>query len=140
MFRKSLLIAFLSLGVLVCAGREASAVWKFHDHVDCLDNQSGDLGSGHRYELYFVYLSQGETVWLYQLSSQIDSYLYLVGPDGSTVAKDDDSAGGAWYSYSNYDAQLTYTAPVAGNYLVVASSYWPNELGYYRLWIYESDG
>ena len=139
MFKKSLLLVLLSLGVLTFVGQNASANWTEYGTLDWLDPESRDLGQGRRYQVYRAYLLQGERVWIWQLSSEIDSYLYLVGPYGNFVAMDDDAAGGKSYSHSARDAFIYYNAQVTGWHYIVASSYSPNEYGYFELWVYEDD-
>ncbi len=48
-------------------------------------------------------------------TSKLNPYLILLGPNGKAVAQDDDSGGGV-------NAKITFMAPQAGNYTVVATS------------------
>ncbi|MFE4105346.1 trypsin-like peptidase domain-containing protein [Almyronema epifaneia] len=68
----------------------------------------------------------GQPITIEMRSSEIDSFLILVAPDGSTVGQDDDSGG-------NLDARLSTILPANGAYLILANSYAPAEAGRYQL-------
>ncbi|NJL87520.1 MAG: trypsin-like serine protease [Leptolyngbyaceae cyanobacterium SM1_1_3] len=78
------------------------------------------------FNVYAFEGSAGEPVTVEMRSSEIDSFLILVAPDGSTVGQDDDSGG-------NFDARISATLPASGTYLILANSYAPAEAGRYQL-------
>lgn len=80
------------------------------------------------YDDYPVELGAGQTVIAELTSVAFDSYLWLIGPDGSSLAQDDDSGGGT-------NSRLTYTTTRAGSYVFRANSYDGNGRGPYTLTI-----
>lgn len=57
----------------------------------------------------------GEQVIITMMSPTLDTMLHLFAPDGSEVARDDDSAG-------EYHARLTATLPADGRYRILATT------------------
>lgn len=80
-----------------------------------LDDTASRLGSGERAVAYtFTAAAAGE--YVIELESEVfDPYLIVLGPNGQTWENDD--AGGT------QNAAVELTAPVAGSYRVVATSY-----------------
>jgi S1-C subfamily serine protease len=78
------------------------------------------------FDVYSFEGKAGEQVEISMSSSEVDSYLILVGPSGQEIAQDDDSGGGT-------NARIIATLPVDGIYLVVANSYQAEESGAYNL-------
>jgi len=69
----------------------------------------------------------GQDVIIEMHSSELDAYLELHGPDGATVAEDDDSGDGT-------DAMIVARLPRAGRYQIVARSYGDSRrIGFYDL-------
>jgi S1-C subfamily serine protease len=68
----------------------------------------------------------GQQVVIEMTSSDIDSYLILLAPDGSNLAQDDDGAGST-------NAKVTATLPASGTYIILANSYTAGETGNYSL-------
>ncbi|MFV1988587.1 MAG: PPC domain-containing protein [Gemmatimonadota bacterium] len=58
---------------------------------------------------------QGAPVTIDVMSDAFDSYVYLIGPDGTQLDSDDDAAGGC-------NARISTVLPSAGRYIVVAAS------------------
>lgn len=55
-----------------------------------------------------------------QLGGALDSFLYLIGPDGKTVLAQNDDRG---TPRIDSDSEITYTLPAAGTYYLVVTSY-----------------
>ncbi len=55
-----------------------------------------------------------------QLGGSLDSYLYLIGPDGKTVLAENDDRGNPRI---DSDSDLTFTIPAAGQYYLAVTSY-----------------
>lgn len=55
-----------------------------------------------------------------QLGGALDSYLYLLGPDGVTVLAENDDRG---TPRIDSDSEVTFTLPAAGTYYLVATSF-----------------
>jgi serine protease Do len=68
----------------------------------------------------------GQNVQIEMTSSEVDSYLILLSPDGQDLGHDDDSAGGP-------NARLTVALPADGIYTVLANTYKAGETGRYSL-------
>lgn len=92
-------------------------------------------GDGPYQDRWTVTARAGQRLRVDMHSSDFDSYLVLLGPDGGTLASDDD--GGA----EGNDASLGLRAPTAGTYTVLATSYGDNvRSGAYRLSVVEETG
>jgi S1-C subfamily serine protease len=63
--------------------------------------------------------------------SDLDPYLILANPGGQIVAQDDDGAG-----FPN--ARIIYQAPTSGDYRLFATTFPPNNLGTFRLEVWEA--
>jgi serine protease Do len=59
-------------------------------------------------------------------SSDLNSYLILLSPEGDNIAQDDDSAG-------EKNSRIEVTLPTDGIYTVLANTYGAGEMGDYRL-------
>jgi subtilisin family serine protease len=59
---------------------------------------------------------KAEVLAMAQLGGRLDSYLYLLGPDGKALAANDDRS-------SDSDSEITYTLPAAGTYSLAVTSY-----------------
>lgn len=94
--------------------------------VGQLDNQSNTLSDNSYFNIYSFEGQAGQRVTVEMISSQIDSYLILVGPNREDVGQDDDSAGGT-------NARIDVTLPASGTYLIFANSYGSGEQGSYQL-------
>jgi hypothetical protein len=107
-----------SLGSLSCG----SVVTEDLNSQDC---QSGPLGSGHYARSYSLEMVQGDTVWL-EASWAFDGYLLIEGPNGLTVAENDNYSSPA-------DSKIEFTATHSGVHKVWATSFTPDTKGSYRL-------
>jgi hypothetical protein len=67
--------------------------------------------------VYTIAADAGDVIAVEMLSFDFDAQLYLLGPDHTVVASDDDGS-----EHDVTDAQLAFTAPQAGIYTVVAAS------------------
>ena len=96
--------------------------------------ESGELSAGDfvlevdnsLYDVYEFSGQQGQTVVISMTSDDFDTYLGLLGPDGSVVAENDDSNG-------TTDSQITVSLPSSGTYTVIANSYDDTGRGSYYL-------
>lgn len=68
----------------------------------------------------------GQQIEIDMTSSEVDSYLILLTPDGQDLAHDDDGGGGS-------DARLITALPADGVYTVLANSYRAGETGHYNI-------
>ena len=69
---------------------------------------------------------EGEAVTFELESEDFDAYLYVTGPGLDAAVEDDDGAGGR-------NARIELVLPATGAYRVIASSFWSDEGGEYRL-------
>ena len=81
--------------------------------------------NGYYYDVYRLQIAGSSTVEISQSSDVVDSYVYVYNSAGTAVGFDDDGGEGL-------DALLTETLG-AGCYIVVATSYDPQETGAYQL-------
>ncbi|MFW6202495.1 MAG: PPC domain-containing protein [Gemmatimonadota bacterium] len=85
---------------------------------------------GHRYEAWTLTADEGERLRIELASKEFDTYLYVgvLDRDGRlwAVARDDD--GGA-----DTNSYLTFDPPSAGDYTILATSYFVDETGRYSL-------
>jgi len=78
--------------------------------------------------------SEGARLRVEMRSSDLDSYLTVLAPDGHVLASDDDALGGR-------DAAVSFRALVAGRYTALASSYGDEPAaGSYRITLAEDRG
>jgi len=68
----------------------------------------------------------GQQVVIEMTSTDLDAYLILLAPDGTSIAQDDDSAGGT-------NSRLVATLPADGTYTILANTYSAGETGNYNL-------
>lgn len=84
--------------------------------------------SGKYEDVYVLQGRRGQRVDLRLASDDFDSYLVVTGPDGFTLANDDEAgAGDALHS------RLVVELPADGAYRVAATTFRPGETGRYRL-------
>jgi hypothetical protein len=79
--------------------------------------------------LFDTYTFEGraeQRVRIRMTSSEVDSYLILLAPDGRSLIQDDDSGG-------DLNAQIVYTLPTDGRYTLYANAYSSVQGGTYRL-------
>ncbi|MEB3210138.1 MAG: trypsin-like peptidase domain-containing protein [Leptolyngbyaceae bacterium] len=92
-----------------------------------LDSSSNVLESDNSYfDVYTFNVQQGQNITIDMMSSELDAYLILLDPNGQDIAQDDDGGNGT-------NARLVVTAPVSGEYTVLANSYAVGEVGDYQL-------
>ncbi|MEK7668892.1 MAG: PPC domain-containing protein [Gemmatimonadota bacterium] len=93
------------------------------------DEQAGD---GPFQDRWAFQARQGQRYRVEMSSSDLDSYLTIVGPDGQVVAANDDAGNGR-------DAMVTFTATTAGRYAALASNYGDQlRFGTYRVTLAEA--
>jgi serine protease Do len=96
--------------------------------------ENGELASGDLildvdnslYDVYEFNGEQGQTVVITMTSDEFDTYLGLLGPDGTVVAENDDSNG-------TTDSQISVQLPSSGTYTVIANAYDDTGRGSYYL-------
>ncbi|MEB3359529.1 MAG: trypsin-like peptidase domain-containing protein [Synechococcales bacterium] len=99
-----------------------------------LDETSNILDSDRSYfNAYTFEARAGQRILIDMLSNEIDAYLILIAPDGQDLGQDDDSGGGT-------NARLVATAPVSGEYTILANSYGPGEVGLYNIRVEAREG
>ncbi len=87
-------------------------------------------GPNYYADLWYFTAAAGQQVAILLTSPQFDSYVSLIGPDGSVV-EDDDGGGG---TNSRIPAiSGFYTLPLSGTYIIEASSALTNKSGNYTL-------
>jgi S1-C subfamily serine protease len=92
-----------------------------------LNAESGKLPSDNSFfDAYTFEGKAGQRIIIEMTSSEVDSYLILLTPDGQDLAHDDDGGGGS-------NARLVTALPADGTYTVLANSYRPGETGQYNL-------
>jgi hypothetical protein len=100
--------------------------------TDCLSPVRVRPGSYRPYaDRYQFYGVAGQKLTIALGSSAFDTYLYLIGPNGSVVTSDDDGGAG---TNSRIPAESgDYTIPSNGTYTIEATSYYENKTGAYTL-------
>jgi hypothetical protein len=91
------------------------------------DEDSPSPVSGSVYDEYLFVGRAGQEVDISVNSPDFDTYLLLIGPDGELVAENDDITPG------NLNSAIATELPMNGNYLVVVTSFFPQERGAYTL-------
>jgi serine protease Do len=93
------------------------------------DEQAGD---GPFQDRWTFEARAGQRFHVEMSSTDLDSYLTILGPDGATVATNDDAGTGR-------DAALSFNATAAGRYVALASSYGDQPgFGAYRVTLAEA--
>ena len=89
-------------------------------------SQSSCDGPGGRFlDPWVLEVPQATTIQIDLMSNAFDAYLILEDMVGVPLAEDDDGGGGL-------NSRLTHTVP-AGEYRIVATTYWHGEVGGYQL-------
>ena len=94
--------------------------------VDCPSPSRGVSYFADRYS-FNASAGQQVTIRMTQGSSDLDPYLYLIGPDGYVVTQNDDLPG------SNDSLIGPFTLPLSGKYVIEATSFARNQTGDYVL-------
>jgi hypothetical protein len=95
-----------------------------------LTGESPTIGDGRRAEAWLLEGRTDESVVVILESNAFDAYLYATGPGLDGVLSDDDGAG-------ELNSRLTFTFPVDGAYLVVASQVSGGGTGAYTIRVEE---
>src|SRR5690606_3075828 len=95
---------------------------------------SPTLSDNSPFEAWYFTGRAGERITITMRSSAFDAYLHIgrVG-DQRMLANDDDSGG-------NTDAQLSFTLPADGTYVIVANTFAAGSTGAYRLDVQSARG
>jgi hypothetical protein len=98
-----------------------------------LTNSDGQIGSGEFRDLYVFDGTAGQSVVVDMTSSDFDTYLSLVTPDGESIDNDD-------YEGSTSQSRIELTLQDSGRHRILATSYEPGETGSYEISIREPAG
>ncbi|WP_346294451.1 PPC domain-containing protein, partial [Sphaerothrix gracilis] len=71
---------------------------------------------GSFYQSHTFQGAANESLTIELSSDEFDTYLILIGPEGNTIAQNDDGAGGT-------NSRITVTLPTTGVYTIIANSY-----------------
>lgn len=86
------------------------------------------------YDEYTFYTRAGYTITVAQLSTEFDSYTWLISPSGDSLMQVDDSApAGSEGGATSQDALIQLEAPQTGTYTVRANSYQGGATGAYTV-------
>lgn len=85
------------------------------------DSVNGHLSDASPRQNYRFAANEGDTIVVTMRSSDFDSLLELYDADGNFMTEDDDSGG-------DLDAQIIYTIPRSGEYIITATEWW-SEIG-----------
>jgi hypothetical protein len=94
-----------------------------------LSTRDAQLPSGAHYDRYTLEGREGQMLELRLNSEALDPYLQIDGPDGFTLANDDDDG---------LNSRIVVRLPATGSYTIMATSYAPRETGAYRLSVAEA--
>lgn len=97
-----------------------------------LDENSNVLPDGSFFDSYVFEGRAGQSIAIEMASSEVDSYLILLSPDGGEFYVQDDDSGG------QLNARLLTQLPYTGEYIVLANAYAEGESGRYQLRITET--
>ncbi len=91
---------------------------------------TGDATAGDMWvDQYTIDLTQGQMLDVVMRSDVFDTLLRVTDPNGAMVAENDDDPSGAYGTY----AHVSFRAPSAGTYRVLATSYGPQMSGAYTI-------
>ncbi len=123
------LLGLVGLSALLLAPAVAAA----EPRLPVAEELSGTIGGGDTTnargaleDAFVVDLTAGQSLKVELRSSEFDAFLSATGPDGATVAEDDDSLGGS-------NARINFTAVTAGRYRIAVSSFQRGQSGDYTL-------
>ncbi len=94
-----------------------------------LSASDAQLATGAHFDRYTIDGREGQMLELQLNSDALDPYLQIDGPDGFTLANDDDDG---------LNSRIIVRLPATGSYTVMATSYGPRETGAYRLSVAEA--
>ncbi|MEO0455442.1 MAG: PPC domain-containing protein [Cyanobacteria bacterium P01_A01_bin.114] len=124
---KLALAGALSLGYLVAlstiSAAQSTTLLSEQGQLEVNDNR---LDDDSLYDLYRFTGDPDQQVTITLASSEFDTYLFLVDPNGDKLAENDDIEGST-------NSSLTVNLPTAGEYMIVANSYNPFGRGAYTL-------
>lgn len=100
-------------------------------YIDILDENdpySGKLGEPVTFDG-----TAEQAIRVSMTSDAVDTYIYLIGPDGDVIASNDDA------NASTYNSELTTQLPTTGEYTIWATTYDGSATGRYTLTVEEAD-
>src|SRR5207237_4073300 len=89
------------------------------------------FGDGSFFDDYSFSGAAGQQIAVEMSSAEFDTYLLLLGPDGSTLKTDDDSGGGT-DSYIPSEGGF-YALPSTGTYIIRSKAFYANQTGNYSI-------
>lgn len=112
-------------------GMQLAAGLTICEELSSSDQRSPIRGTTFYADRYFFFGSIGQQIAITFTSQELNSFLYLVGPDGSLIAQDNDGGGAT-------DARIPaasgfLTLPATGIFVIEATSFDANALGSYQL-------
>ncbi|NEQ97795.1 MAG: tetratricopeptide repeat protein, partial [Cyanothece sp. SIO2G6] len=92
-----------------------------------LDGNSNTLNDGSYFNVHTFEGQAGEFINIEMVSEEFDTYLLLRGPDGQTIAQDDDGGNG------DTNSRIVMTLPTTGIYQILSNTYSAGTAGQYTL-------
>ncbi|MCP5099764.1 MAG: hypothetical protein GY943_29775 [Chloroflexi bacterium] len=89
----------------------------FGNPIQFGDSVNGSLSDPFPLQNWRFMANEGDTIVVTMKSADFDSLLELYDADGNFLTEDDDSGG-------EHDAQLVYTLPSSGEYIITATEWW----------------
>lgn len=91
-----------------------------------LTSSDGTLSQGEYVDIYSFDAAAGQSITVDMTSSEVDSFLAVILPDGKTIQNDDFAGQGS-------NARVQFNAPAAGRYQVWATTYAGGATGSYQV-------
>jgi hypothetical protein len=102
-------------------------------HNGTLAAGDSQLSTGEYYDAWEFDGTNGQVLRISMYSSELDPYLMVRGPGGTSLDNDDRQSG-------DLNAEIVITLPMTGRYQISTTSYQPGETGPYRLQIEQIGG
>ena len=122
-------VAALTLGAVAAQSQGTQSLRIGQTVEGTLATSDASLPTGAHYDRYTIEGREGQMLELRLNSTALDPYLQIDGPDGFTIANDDDDG---------LNSRIVVRLPANGAYTIMATSYAPRETGAYRLSIAEA--
>lgn len=116
----------IDLGGSGCNPQNVSCPGSVSASLSSDDCRQGRRGPDFLTDAYQFNGRAGDRVTIDLISSQFDTYLYLISPSGAVIAEDDDSGGAS-------NARISITLPSSGLWRIEATSFAPGRTGPYVL-------
>jgi hypothetical protein len=86
------------------------------------DPRYNDQNNQKIHKAFVIKLEEGKNYQIEMRSRAMDSYLYLIGPDGTVLAQDDDGGGQDAGALNRFDSKIIHKVGKTGEYRIVATS------------------